>query len=190
MRKWSEIFFFLSFIFLLFLTISKVFETEVIELRNVLSKSAAKIQLQKMTILYYIVERLSEEKEETKKLYEENTVLLKSALKKIQGLEKELAKTGKKVESDIEIMRDRAQEYLHKVYVLQGMQNIDDRIEIEGDFQDQKRFFLSFNFQRQSRSSKRNVSRVLRLTVISKNPNSAEILMIMTFHEMVTNREN
>ena len=170
---------------MLFLTISKVVETEVIELRNVLSKSAAKIQLQKMTI-----ERLSEEKEETKKLYEENTVLLKSALKKIQGLEKELAKTGKKVESDIEIMRDRAQEYLHKVYVLQGMQNIDDRIEIEGDFQDQKRFFLSFNFQRQSRSSKRNVSRVLRLTVISKNPNSAEILMIMTFHEMVTNREN
>ena len=170
---------------MLFLTISKVVETEVIELRNVLSKSAAKIQLQKMTI-----ERLSEEKEETKKLYEENTILLKSALKKIQGLEKELAKTGKKVESDIEIMRDRAQEYLHKVYVLQGMQNIDDRIEIEGDFQDQKRFFLSFNFQRQSRSSKRNVSRVLRLTVISKNPNSAEILMIMTFHEMVTNREN
>ena len=136
MQKWREKIF-LSFIFLLFLTILKVVETEVIELRNVLSKSAAKIQLQNMTI-----EKLSKEKEETKKLYEENKVLLKTALKKIQGLEKELAKTGKKVESDIEIMRNRAQEYLHKAYVLQGMQNIDDRIEIEGDFQDKKKDFF------------------------------------------------
>ena len=100
-----------------------------IELRNVLSKSAAKIQLQKMTL-----QTLFEEKEKNEKLYEENKVLLKTAQKKIQGLEEALAQTGKKAESDIEIMRDRAQEYLHKAYVLQEMQNIDDRIEIEGDF--------------------------------------------------------
>ena len=112
----------------LFLTIFKVVETEVIELRNVLSKSSAKIQLQKMTL-----QTLSEEKEKNEKLYEENKLLLKTAQKKIQGLEEALAKTGKKVKSDIEIMRDRAQEYLHKAYVLQEMQNIDDRIEIEGD---------------------------------------------------------
>ena len=112
----------------LFLTIVKVVETEVIELRNVLSKSSAKIQLQKMTL-----QTLSEEKEKNEKLYEENKLLLKTAQKKIQGLEEALAKTGKKVKSDIEIMRDRAQEYLHKAYVLQEMQNIDDRIEIEGD---------------------------------------------------------
>ena len=112
----------------LFLTIFKVVETEVIELRNVLSKSSAKIQLQKMTL-----QRLSEEKEKNEKLYEENKLLLKTAQNKIQGLEEALAKTGKKVKSDIEIMRDRAQEYLHKAYVLQEMQNIDDRIEIEGD---------------------------------------------------------
>ena len=65
-----------------------------------------------------IIQSLSEENEELKN--------------QIKDLKLRLQEAGQPIKADIEIMRERALEYLHKAYVRQPMQVINDRIEIEG----------------------------------------------------------